>query len=187
MATCIPVLLKPGKPSIIQKIMSTMMETGLYKQDKCYLKKDISTVQPCQVKTATFDPALKVNFLFINSSVPNTSPWPWRSYYKWKRKKDYNQWSARLKWHNFQIKYTYIYFFALVPSKRTALISLIISISKGVRDTKAVGTLSLNHFCPFVDTIKMNMRLSLLWVLLSDQRGLGFVPLRWSRSGSVWS
>ena len=63
--------------------MSTMMEmykyaqyqeTGLYKQDKCYFKKDISTVQPCQVKTATFDPELKVNFLFINSSVPNTSP-----------------------------------------------------------------------------------------------------------------
>ena len=39
------------------------------------------------MKTATFDPALKVNFLFINSSVPNTSPWPWRSYYKRKRKK----------------------------------------------------------------------------------------------------
>ena len=24
-------------------------------------------------------------------------------------------------------------------------------------DSKAVGTLSLNHFCPFVDTIKMDM------------------------------
>ena len=44
------------------------------KTGQCYFKKDISTVQPCQVKTATFDPALKVNFLFINSSVPNTSP-----------------------------------------------------------------------------------------------------------------
>ena len=36
-------------------------------------------------------------------------------------------------------------------------LSLIISISKGIRDSKVVRTLSLNHFCPFVDTIKIDM------------------------------
>lgn len=52
---------------------------GFSNECQTIIVKDISTVQPCQVKMATFDPALKVNFLFLMSSVPNTSPWPWRS------------------------------------------------------------------------------------------------------------